>query len=328
MEIVLKNHTYYGKIAYGKRTLVLKEGSEDEYQRIETNDYPVYDGKHEAIISEEVWDAAQAKRLSMAGRRETIDKDHQYIYSALVKCPKCGKSLYGVPTRARLRKDGTMYPAYYSYACRSNKHYNGIECGYGQISCNIVDNAIVGTISSIVNAENFNELMSGLIAKQVDTGTAEKELKAAIKARKQAMGLQRKIEDELDTLDVSDRHYDRKYESLNRRLEEAFDAMEEAEQKVADCEARLESIKQQKLTRDSVYESLKIFDKLYNKMNDYEKKKFVNSFIRSIELYPDRKRKNGNPVKVIHFRFPVAYNGESVYDVYPPQKKTMRRASS
>ena len=322
VEIVLKNHTYYGKIAYGKRTLVLKEGSEDEYQRIETKDFPVYDGKHEPIISEEVWDAAQAKRMAMAGRRETIDKDHQYIYSALVKCPKCGKSLYGVPTRARLRKDGTMYPAYYSYACRSNKHYNGIECGYGQISCSIVDNAIVGTISSIVNAENFNEMMSGLIAKQVDTDTAEKELRAAIKARKQALGLQRKIEDELDTLDVSDRHYDRKYESLNRRLEEAFDAMEEAEQKVADSEARLESIKKQKLTRDSVYESLKIFDKLYNKMNDYEKKKFVNSFIRSIELHPDKTRKNGNPVKVIHFRFPVAYNGESVYDVYPPQKKT------
>ena len=57
-------------------------------------------------------------------------------------------------------------------------------------------------------------------------------------------------------------------------------------------------------------------------MNDYEKKKFVNSFIRSIELHPDKTRKNGNPVKVIHFRFPVAYNGESVYDVYPPQKKT------
>jgi len=239
-----------------------------------------------------------------------------------VKCPKCGKSLYGVPTRARLRKDGTVYPTYYSYARRSNKHYNGIECGYGQISCNIVDTAIAGTISSIMNAENFNEMMTGLIAKQVDTDTAEKELKAAIKAHKQALGLQRKIEDELDTLDVSDRHYDRRYESLNRRLEEAFDAMEEAEQKVADSEARLESIKKQKLTRDSVYESLKIFDKLYNKTNDYEKKKFVNSFIRSIELHPDKTRKNGNPVKVIHFRFPVAYNGESVYDVYQPQKKT------
>ena len=82
-------------------------------------------------------------------------------------------------------------------------------------------------------------------------------------ARRQALGVQRKLEDELDKLDVTAKNYDRKYESLNRRLEEAFDAMEEAEQKVADCEARLESIKQQKLTRDSVYESLKIFDKLY-----------------------------------------------------------------
>jgi site-specific DNA recombinase len=322
VEIVLKNHTYCGKIAYGKRTLKLKEGTEDEYQRVKVDDVPVYEGGHEAIVSPELWESAQAKMLAKAGRKETIDKEHQYIFSALVKCPKCGKSLYGVPMRRKKRKDGTLYPTYYSYACRSSKALNGIECGYGQISCNIVDKAVVETISSIVNAKNFSEMMSRLIDKQVDSSEAEKELSTAQKAYKQAMGLQKKLEEELDKLDVTDKHYDRKYESLSRRLDEAFDTIEETERKVEECEAKLESIKQETLSRDSVYESLKIFDKMYNDMCDYEKKKFVNSFIHHIELYPDKTRKNGNPVKSVYFRFPVSYKGQTVYEVCPPQKDT------
>ena len=66
-------------------------------------------------------------------------------------------------------------------------------------------------------------------------------------------------------------------------------------------------------------ESLKLFDKLYDKMTDLEKKRFVHTFIESIELYPDKQRKNGSPIKKVHFKFPVAYNGETVYDFSPPK---------
>ena len=98
---VITNHTYCGKIAFGKRTTVLKEGSEYEYHVVWTDDYQVYEGQHEAIISEELFEAAQAKKKANAKHHETIEKDHEYIYSALLKCPNCGKSLFGVPMRNR-----------------------------------------------------------------------------------------------------------------------------------------------------------------------------------------------------------------------------------
>ena len=322
VEDVIQNYTYCGKISYGKRKTVLREGAEDEYHMIETKDFPVYEGQHEAIIPAEVWEAAQAKKKANGGRKEAVEKDHQYIYSALLKCPICGKSLYGVPMRGRKRKDGTIYPTYYSYACRSSVHVNGIKCGYGQITCGTIDKSMRSIISGIVNAENFGDVMSELIGEQIDTTEAERELDTAIKSQRQALGLQRKLESELDKLDVTDKHYDRKYDSLSRRLDDAFDAIEAAEAKIADCEARLESIKQQGLSKESIYESLKLFDKLFDKMNDFEKKSFVNTFIDSIELYPEKKRKNGCPIKMVHFKFPVAYNGEAVYDFSPPSSTT------
>ena len=318
LECVIGNHAYCGKIAYGKRKTVLKEGSEDEYHMIKTDDYPVYEGNHEAIVSEELWQAAQRKREANRGRKEAIEKDHQYIYSALLKCPVCGKSLYGVPMRGRKRKDGTPYPTYYSYACRSSVHLNGIKCGYGQINCGSVDKAMRGIIASIVRSDKYGAVIGDLAGSRIDTKEIERELDTALKAQRQALGLQRKLENELDNLDVTGKHYDRKYESLNRRLDDAFDAAEEAEKKISDCQARLEAVKREGLSRESIYESLKLFDKLYDMMSDLDKKRFAKSFIRSIELYPDKKRKGGCPIKMVHFAIPVSYNGETVYDVSPP----------
>ena len=93
-----------------------------------------------------------------------------------------------------------------------------------------------------------------------------------------------------------------------------------------ECEAKIESIKKQGLTRDSVYESLQLFDKHFNTMTNLEKKSFVRTFIDSIELYPDKKGVNGCPIKTVHFKFPVAYNGEGVY-VFPHLYQRLMRSN-
>ena len=60
-----------------------------------------------------------------------------------------------------------------------------------------------------------------------------------------------------------------------------------------------------------------------SKMNEYEKKSYMQSFIESIELYPKNGTKRGTTVKTIHFRFPVSYKGESVYEVSLPKEPTI-----
>ena len=59
---------------------------------------------------------------------------------------------------------------------------------------------------------------------------------------------------------------------------------------------------------------LMYFDKLYDKLSDAEKKKFMGTFVESIELYPER-LENGKFLKHIHFRFPVYYNGTVIDDI-------------
>ena len=179
----------------------------------------------------------------------------------------------------------------------------------------------------MINDDSLADIISKHIGESIDTKELEKAMDQAYKDIRQAKGRQRKLELEQDRLDTSSRHYERMFESINRRLEDTFDELDEAENRLADVEARLESVNRQALTKDSIITVLKLFDKMYDKMNDkmneYDKKQFMQSFIESIELYPKDGRKKGTTVKKIFFKFPVSYNGETVYEISPLKEHTV-----
>ena len=49
---IIDNPVYMGKIAYGRRRTEKKIGTRNEMHVVEQSEFPVYEGKHEAIISE------------------------------------------------------------------------------------------------------------------------------------------------------------------------------------------------------------------------------------------------------------------------------------
>ena len=67
---VLDNPVYMGKIAYGRRKTEKKTGTRNETHIVAQSEFPIYDGIHEAIISEELWKLAQEKRSKNAFTRE------------------------------------------------------------------------------------------------------------------------------------------------------------------------------------------------------------------------------------------------------------------
>ena len=82
-----------GKIAYGRRRTEKKIGTRNEMHIVEQDEYPIYDGHHEAIISEADWQLAQEKRKANNFKREKVHDIEQTemnrmvaaIISAMVK---------------------------------------------------------------------------------------------------------------------------------------------------------------------------------------------------------------------------------------------------
>lgn len=51
MKDVLDNPVYMVKIAYGRRRTEKKLGTRNEFHVVEQDEFPVYEGQHDAIIS-------------------------------------------------------------------------------------------------------------------------------------------------------------------------------------------------------------------------------------------------------------------------------------
>ena len=63
----------------------------------------IADGEHDALVSEELWRKAEAKRKETGIKKEKKEQDHEYILSGLIKCPCCGKGMYGIVSRSKKR---------------------------------------------------------------------------------------------------------------------------------------------------------------------------------------------------------------------------------
>ena len=67
---------------------------------------------------------------------------------------------------------------------------------------------------------------------------------------------------------------------------------------------------------------MELFDIIYNEFTEFEKKEFLHSFIKKIEIYPEP-LENGQILKSIQFRFPVYYQGNEVDMLIPNSENTV-----
>ena len=312
MKNVLYNPVYMGKIAYGRRRTEKKQGTRNEMHVVEQSEFPVYEGQHEAIISEEDWYLAQEKRKINSFKREKVNNpDHAHILSGILKCPCCGKSMYGNIAKAHSKDKKTRY----YYYCKNTVTPTGHECSFRlNIEQTEINKFVAKIISAMVNNPRFVEAIQAKIGTAVDTEDMEKQIAVLQGQLKQAFGTKSRLERQMDTLDINDAHYDRKILDLQRRYDEQYDTIEEIEVQIGELQSQIRSIQQEKISGDNIYRLLLAFDEVYHSATEAEQKEFMKAFIERIEMFPE-KRKDGSWIKKIVFNFPVPIDGEEVKEL-------------
>lgn len=317
---VIDNPIYMGKIAYGRRRTEKKLGSRNEMHVVAQSEYPIYEGQHEGIVSEEDWELAQAKRKKTSGRRVLTGKTSNIsILSTIVKCPCCGKSMYSNTQRPTKKDPKTRF----YYYCKNTSTATGHKCTFRtNIEQSQIDNFVAAVISAMVHDPKFENAIKDKIGTVVDTSDLVKELDTLKGKLRQALSIKGRLEQQLDTLPYDDPHYDRKILDLQRRYDDQYDIIELLESQIEDIETQIRDIRQEQISGENVYELLRSFDDLYEELDNSDKRDLMRAIIERVELFPER-RKDGCWVKSIVFNFPVPVNGRSLKELSLENETTL-----
>ena len=307
---ILDNPVYTGKIAYGKNVTEKVKGTRDEYRRVKTDDYLLADGLHEAIVDEETWEAAREKRKRTGVKwNKTHSLEHEHILSGLLKCPVCGAGMAGTVRRRKNKKSGEYKDDFY-YRCQHRRkideeHFCDFKSSLNQ---NEINAEVEWFIRGMIADERFHEYIGERLQEKVDVSNLEEERDQLKGQLQQVIGAKNKLLVMLDALDAGDKHYARKFQDMQDRLDNLYDRISDFENEIADVEEKIKAAYGRQIGEKQLYQILQKFDILYAEMSDIEKKEFMQLFIDAIELYPE-KMDDGRIIRQIDLAFPVYYEG-------------------
>ena len=176
VRMIIDNPVYCGKISYGRRVREKVKGSKNEYKQIPQENYIIAEGQHEAIISEELWNAAHEKReLTGVKSPSKIGRDRAHLLSGILKCPKCSGPMY-TNKHAWTNKDGTYKEIYY-YVCSKARTARGKTCDYkAMLKKTDIEPLVIEAIRELIKNQDFATEIKSRIGKEIDTSTLNREL--------------------------------------------------------------------------------------------------------------------------------------------------------
>lgn len=131
---ILNNEVYLGKIRWGEEPVVktIVDGKLVK-TRYRSKDYQLFDGLHEAIVTQELWDTTKAVQESRSNASIHIDRTLQNPFAGLMRCSHCGSTINrNVPDKDH----PTIQPWY--RCTKKNK-----DCDCKTVPCSVVENAVV-----------------------------------------------------------------------------------------------------------------------------------------------------------------------------------------
>lgn len=131
---IINNEVYLGKIRWRREPVkrVIHNGILTK-KRILNDDYKVFEGRHEAIITEEQWNLAKAAQIKRNHTPNHKDRQLRNPFSGILYCEKCG----AIMKRKTPKKSRTCIP-WYQCATR------GCDCK--MIKCDTVETAILNAM--------------------------------------------------------------------------------------------------------------------------------------------------------------------------------------
>lgn len=322
VKLVLDNPVYMGKIAYGRRKTEKIDGTRNEFHVVKqaADAYEVYDGIHEAIVSEEMWYQAQAKReITGVKREKTHSLEHAHILSGLVKCPVCGSSMYGVVCRKKKKgSDNEYYTDMWYYRCKHRSGTTGKSCSYKTyVRQDIINAEVMELIKQVLSIDDFKMQVANMVGANGSAALEEleKEKTRLQSERDKAERKKKRLLAKIANLDADDDLYETLCDDFMGIVRELTERIAKLDADLVRNRLAIENAKKKTYSIEQYYNRLgRLFENIDN-LADEDIKSLMDSAIEKVEIYPER-QKDGRWVKSIQLKFMLNYKGEETDTVY------------
>ena len=198
IEYTLNNPVYIGKIRWSK------DGHAASKRDYRSDNVLLFDGTHEPLVSQEQWDAAQARLLDLKRKYPRYQRREQpveYMLKGLIRCDTCGATLC-------MAQSGKV-----NYIQCHN--YNRGNCSVSHcLSLNVANREVIAALQHAVLTMDFN-----IVPRVVDTGSDTTDYDRLIRAEERK--LQKAKEAYLEGIDTIE-----EYRSNKQKLQKQIDYLQ------------------------------------------------------------------------------------------------------
>lgn len=160
---ILNNPFYNGKIRFNRY-----ENWSNKRRRGKSAEPIIANGKHEAIIHDELWEKVQflLKKKSFTPSRIF---DGEFLLTGLIRCPKCGAAMVASRTRSK-KKTGEVVNRLY-YSCGAFRSKGSSVCSANSIRKQEAEEEVLKRITQVLTKEHILKAIITKINHKLSTRT-------------------------------------------------------------------------------------------------------------------------------------------------------------
>lgn len=286
---ILDNPIYVGKIRW------LQVENWDKKRRRGKNANPILvEGKHEAIISDELWNVVQARRQSKSFKQR--QSNEPFLLSSILRCPDCGQGM--VPSiTTYTRKDGSKRKHRY-YVCSVFHNKGSSACKANSIKAYDAEDVVINRIKDfLTDSAGLNQIIGNINKDTVYTNVKLKDQLEIIETEfKETKAMQEKYMEafEQNLFPVS---------ILQERLQKLAKSKNDLEQKKNELSVQLSSSDSKIIPPDVVKQLLEKYVQAFQQSSREKKKQLFQLLLNKITIKQSEDRSRSVDKIELNFDF-------------------------
>ena len=270
---ILTHPVRMGKISYGKTKTDIETG---KLKNVNREDWKEVLGQHQPIVSEKLHN--QVLKILKSGSRKPTRARHEYLLSGLLRCGKCGGSMYGATFTRKVTGKTYRY-----YKCDYHEVRGNSVCKGLSIPADHIEDFVVKTLVDLYKDRPFIQNKGRMLAelkRQMKPGTTKKEIETLRKEEKNLAGQIDKLMEGWNSSLFKKEDFTKKYTEIKAQQEQNRKAQEKLSDAVSDSMTRYDNL-------NASYEEICSFGKNWEYLDERSRAAKITTIVKEIRVGED-----------------------------------------